>query len=143
MSATWGKTDMAEIDRDDVIASMARGENATVIAKRLGVHFRKVQAVMREAIAEMADAETLRAEWFLEDHRLKTLGLRFYEIALKENDHQAAIVFLKASERRATPGRSERAAILCRSRDALSIDRSEKDFHRRNRGGARRVSQRQ
>jgi len=93
-----------EIDREDIITAMAAGENAARVAARLGVPIKRVQEAMREAVADMASADTLREEWFLEDHRLKTLGLRFYEIALRDNDPQAAVVFLKASERRATLG---------------------------------------
>jgi hypothetical protein len=95
---------MADIDRDLVINAMAQGEDASKIAQRFGVPIKHVKETMRQAVAEMADADTLREEWFLEDHRLKTLGLRFYEIALRDNDPQAAVVFLKASERRATLG---------------------------------------
>jgi hypothetical protein len=93
-----------ELDRETVINAMAAGENATRVAARLGVPAKRVQEAMREAVADMADAETLRTEWFLEDHRLKMLGLRFYEIAMRDNDPQSAVVFLKASERRATLG---------------------------------------
>jgi hypothetical protein len=90
--------------REDIITAMAEGQTSARVAKRLGVPLKLVRAAMREAVATMADGDTLREEWFLEDHRLKTLGLRFYEIALRDNDPQAAVVFLKASERRATLG---------------------------------------
>src|SRR5215831_20635269 len=90
------------IDREGIITAMAAGENAARVAARLGVSIKQVRTAMSEAVSEMATADTLREEWFLEDHRLKTLGLRFYEIALRDNDPQAAVVFLKASERRAT-----------------------------------------
>src|SRR5215831_17238935 len=92
------------LDRDLIITAMAEGETAARVAQRLGVSIKQVRAAMSEAVADMASADTLRAEWFLEDHRLKTLGLWFYEIALRDNDPQAAVVFLKASERRATLG---------------------------------------
>src|SRR5215831_17865148 len=92
------------IDREGIITAMAAGENAARVAARLGVSIKQVRTAMSEAVSEMATADTLREEWFLEDHRLKTLGLRFYEIALRDNDPQAAVVFLKASERRANLG---------------------------------------
>jgi hypothetical protein len=89
-----------DIDREVIVTAMAAGETAAKIAARLGVAVRRVQEAMREAVADMASADTLREEWFW----LRTLGLRFYEIALRDNDPQAAVVFLKASERRATLG---------------------------------------
>jgi len=93
---------MPEIDRENIVAAMAAGENASQIAARLGVSLKQVKVAMRAAIEEMSSAEALRADWFAEDRRLQILGLRFYELALKDNNHQAAIIFLKASERRAT-----------------------------------------
>src|SRR5262249_17450696 len=105
VNASRGLGDMADdIDRDMIVTAMAAGENAARLAARLGVSIKQVRAAMSEAIADMASADTLRTERFLEDHRLKMLGLRFYEIAMRDNDPQSAVVFLKASERRATLG---------------------------------------
>jgi hypothetical protein len=66
------------------------------------VPLKTVKTAMHAAVVEMQDAQTLRIEWAAEDLRLRTLALRFYELALKDNSHQAATIFLKASERRAT-----------------------------------------
>ena len=38
----------------------------------------------------------------LEAKRLAACGLRFYQIAMRNNDPQAAVIFVKASERQAT-----------------------------------------
>jgi hypothetical protein len=54
------------------------------------VSVKQVKAAIREAVATMADADVLRQEWLLEDHRLKTLGLRFYEMRSRKTGKRSS-----------------------------------------------------
>jgi hypothetical protein len=44
----------------------------------------------------------MREAWMLEARRLEAVGMKFYRKAMDDSDPQAAIVFVKTSERRAT-----------------------------------------
>lgn len=88
-------------ERDDIVQALAEGLSTKQVAQRYDLPIRDVREVLREATQAMADGETLREEWYLEDQRLKAIGLRFYGIAMHDNDPQSAVIFLKASERRA------------------------------------------
>ena len=55
------------------------------------------------AARAFSDGEASRQEWTLESKRLAACGMKFYQIAMRDNDPRAAMMFLKASERRATP----------------------------------------
>ena len=52
--------------------------------------------------AAFFDGDAFRLDWMLEAKRLAACGLGFYQIAMRDNDPQAAMIFIKASERRAT-----------------------------------------
>ena len=84
------------IDPDDVVQAIADGLTVSQVADRFGVSLDEV------TLAAFSDGEALRLDWMLEAKRLAACGLRFYQIAMRDNDPQAAVIFIKASERRAT-----------------------------------------
>ena len=90
------------IDHSDIVQVIADGLTIAKTAERFGVTIDEVRTAIKEAVKELSDGDALRQEWMLEDRRLKAVGLKFYNIAMRDNDPQSAIVFLKASERRAT-----------------------------------------
>jgi hypothetical protein len=56
----------------------------------------EVRAAQKQAVKDLADGDALRIEWMLEDRRLRAVGQKFYSIAMRDNDPQAAVIFLKA-----------------------------------------------
>ena len=90
------------IDHSDIVQAIADGLTIAKTAERFGVTIDEVRTAIKEAVKELSDGDALRQEWMLEDRRLKAIGLKFYNIAMQDDDPQSAIVFLKASERRAT-----------------------------------------
>jgi hypothetical protein len=90
------------IDHNAIVQAIADGLSSAQAAERFGVATDEIRAAQKQAVKELADGDALRVEWMLEDRRLKAIGLKFYNIAMRDNDPQAAVIFLKASERRAS-----------------------------------------
>jgi DNA-directed RNA polymerase specialized sigma24 family protein len=90
------------IDEDTIVQALADGLSLAQTADRFGVSIDDVRKARSQAVAAFSDGEALRQEWALESKRLAACGMRFYQIAMRDNDTQAAMIFLKASERRAT-----------------------------------------
>ena len=90
------------IDPDDMVQAIADGLTIAQAADRFGVSVDEVRDAQKQALAAFSDGGALRLDWMLEAKRLAACGLRFYQIAMRDNDPQAAVIFIKASERRAT-----------------------------------------
>src|SRR5215471_5520421 len=90
------------IDLDSMVQSIADGLTVTQTADRFGVSIDEVRDAQKQALAAFSDGDALRLDWMLEAKRLAACGMRFYQIAMRDNDPQAAVIFIKASERRAT-----------------------------------------
>jgi hypothetical protein len=90
------------IDHNDIVQAIADGLTLAQAAKRFRVTIDEVRTAMHQAVKDLADGDALRIEWMLEDKRLRAVGQKFYGIAMRDNDPQAAVIFLKASERRAS-----------------------------------------
>jgi hypothetical protein len=90
------------MDPSNLVHAIADGLTLAQAADRFGVSIDEVRAAQKEALEAFSNGEALRLEWMLESKRLAACGMRFYQIAMRDNDPQAATIFLKASERRAT-----------------------------------------
>jgi len=90
------------MDPSNLVQAIADGLTLAQAADRFGVSIDEVRAAQKEALEAFSNGEALRLEWMLESKRLAACGMRFYQIAMRDNDPQAATIFLKASERRAT-----------------------------------------
>src|SRR5215831_5414071 len=90
------------IDPEAMVQAIADGLTLAQTADRFGVSVDEVRDAQKHAIAAFSDGDALRLDWMLESKRLAACGLRFYQIAMRDNDPQAAVIFIKASERRAT-----------------------------------------
>ena len=98
-------TDDTDTDPDreeEIIQAVADGLSATKAAKRFGLSLKNVRALIKREADALSDGQTLREQWMLEDRRLRAIGLLFYEKAIKEGNPADAMIFIKASERRAT-----------------------------------------
>lgn len=89
------------VDNETILDALAAGLSVKKAAKQFGVPEREVYRALREEVERCRDGERIREVWALEDRRLAAVGLRFYQLAM-EGDHQAAVIYIKASERRAT-----------------------------------------
>src|SRR5215831_6795349 len=90
------------IDPEAMVQAIADGLTVTQTADRFGVSVDEVRDAQKQALAAFFDGDAFRLDWMLESKRLAACGLRFYQIAMRDNDPQAAMIFIKASERRAT-----------------------------------------
>src|SRR5215472_8313671 len=90
------------IDPEAMVQAIADGLTVIQAADRFGVSVDEVRDAQKQALAAFSDGDALRLDWMLESKRLAACGLRFYQIAMRDNDPQAAMIFIKASERRAT-----------------------------------------
>src|SRR5215468_3862249 len=90
------------IDPEAMVQAIADGLTLAQTADRFGVSVDEVRDAQKQALAAFSDGDALRLDWMLESKRLAACGLRFYQIAMRGNDPQAAVIFIKASERRAS-----------------------------------------
>jgi len=94
-------TDIGDPEREDeIVQAVADGLSATKAAQQFGVGVNKVRELIKRATDALADGETLRREWMLEDRRLRSIGLLFYDKARREGNPADAMIFIKANERR-------------------------------------------
>jgi hypothetical protein len=89
-------------DREAILDALMDGASIEAIAKRVGLHKAEVQAILKEETANAYDGEALRSEWTLTARRLRRMELAFDRKAIDDLDCTAAIVAIKASERRAS-----------------------------------------
>jgi hypothetical protein len=71
------------------------------VADRFNVSVDEVREAQSQ-LAAFSDGDALRLDWMLESKRLAAVGMKFYQIAMRDADGAAAMIFIKASERRAT-----------------------------------------
>src|SRR5215467_12573422 len=90
------------VDPETMVLAIASGMSMSAVADRFGVSVDEVREAQKQALAAFSDGEALRLDWMLESKRLAAVGMKFYQIAMRDADPAAAVIFIKASERRAT-----------------------------------------
>lgn len=90
------------IDPEIVVNGIANGLSIRDAARHYELSEAEIRAILKRATDECYDGIHLREQWMLEARRLQAVGLKFFHKAMDEGDPQAAIVFIKASERAAT-----------------------------------------
>ena len=90
------------IDPESMVLAIASGMSMSAVADRFNVTVDEVREAQKQALAAFSDGEALRLDWMLESKRLAAVGMKFYQIAMRDADPAAAVIFIKASERRAT-----------------------------------------
>jgi hypothetical protein len=89
-------------DPEVILNALAGGMTIRMAAKQFDVPEAEVREILKEAVERCYDGERLRETWMLEDRRLAAVSLKFYHRAMEgDGDPQSAVVFIKASERRA------------------------------------------
>src|SRR5215831_6444408 len=90
-------------DHETILTALADGMTVGKAARALGITEGEVRAALKETADNFRNGERLREVWALEDVRLGRLGLKFFHKAMEgEGDCQAAVTYVKISERRAT-----------------------------------------
>ena len=89
-------------DHDVVIDALADGLSIVKVARRYGLPQAEVRRMLKEATELCYNGEAMREAWALEDRRLQAVGLKFFHKAMDDGNPSDALVFIKASERRAT-----------------------------------------
>ena len=89
-------------DRDKVLDALMDGLSVEAAADRFNMREADVAEILKAETDRVYDGSAMRAEWTLTGRRLRRMELAFDKKAITEMDCAAAIVALKASERRAT-----------------------------------------
>ena len=90
-------------DRDDeVLDALAAGLTIRACAARFDMGESDVRDILKAETDRASDGAEMRAEWMLAARRLRAMELAFHRKALDDLDCTAAVVAIKASERRAT-----------------------------------------
>jgi hypothetical protein len=90
-------------DHETILTALADGLTVGKAARSLGIAEAEVHTALRETADNFRNGEHLRETWALEDIRLHRLGLKFFHKAMEgEGDCQAAVTYVKISERCAT-----------------------------------------
>ena len=90
------------LDRDAVLDALMGGLSIEAAAARFGMREADVREILKAEIDRNHDGAEMRAEWTLTARRLRRMELAFDRKAIADHDCAAAIVSIKASERRAT-----------------------------------------
>jgi len=85
-----------------VLDALIGGLSLAGVADRFGISKSAVQAILKQETDRVYDGAEMRAEWMLTARRLRRMELAFDKKAVEQLDCAAAIVAIKASERRAT-----------------------------------------
>src|SRR5215469_12737464 len=89
-------------DRDAVLDALAFGLSIEDAAGRFGMREADVRELLRQETDRCYDGVEQRSEWMLAARRLQRIELKFARKAFDDMDPTAAIIAIKASERRAT-----------------------------------------
>ena len=89
-------------DRDAVLDALMEGSSIAAAADRFGIRESEVREILKAEVDRCYDGEELRAEWTLTARRLRRMELKFDKQAIENLECTAAMVAIKASERRAS-----------------------------------------
>lgn len=95
-------SDMSEEDREKILDAKSDGMSVALISRRFGVPEHEVRDILREEIARRSDGDFLRESWSLTLRRLEIIEAKFGRQAIDNLDQGAALVALRANERRAS-----------------------------------------
>jgi hypothetical protein len=91
------------VDPETIVDAIADGLAVPEAVHRFGLDEREIRTILKRATERCYDGAYMREAWMLEERRLAAVGLKYYQRAMEgDGDPQAAIIFIKASERRAT-----------------------------------------
>jgi hypothetical protein len=90
-------------DPEAILNALAAGLSVTKASEKFHTPVAEVRQLLRSEIEHCLDGARLREAWSMMDRRLAAIELKFYNRAIEgDGDVQAAQIFVKISERRAT-----------------------------------------
>ena len=89
-------------DRDAVLDALMDGMSIEAAAHRFGLREAEVRDILKAETDRAYDGAAMREEWTLTARRLRRMEMVFDRKAIVDLDPTAAIVAIKASERRAS-----------------------------------------
>jgi hypothetical protein len=93
----------AEVANEAIFSARSSGRSIVAIAHEFGLSEDAVRSVVAEMVARTYDGQAMREDIALENHRLRAISLKYYGLAMDgAGDHQAAVIYVKCSERRMT-----------------------------------------
>jgi hypothetical protein len=95
-------SDISDGDREKVLDAKSDGMSVALISRRFGMPEHEVRDILREEIARRSDGDFLRESWSLTLRRLEIMEAKFGRQAIDNLDQGAALVALRANERRAS-----------------------------------------
>jgi hypothetical protein len=93
---------MSDEDRENILDAKTDGMSIAAIAGRFGVSEREVRDILRDEVQRRADGDFLREDWTLTIRRLAVMEAKFGRKAIDHLDEAAAMVSIRANERRAS-----------------------------------------
>jgi hypothetical protein len=91
----------AEAANEAIFSARSSGRSIVAIAREFGRSEDEVRSVVAQQVERTFDGQALREAIALENQRLLALSLKYYGLAMgDEGDHQAAVIYVKTSERR-------------------------------------------
>jgi hypothetical protein len=82
-----------------VFAARSSGRSIVAIAREFGRSEAEIRSVVAAMVARTYDGQAVREDIACENARLLALSLKYYGLAM-DGDHQAAVIYVKTSERR-------------------------------------------
>jgi hypothetical protein len=95
-------SDVSDEDREKILDAKSDGMPIAAIARQFSVSEHEVRDILREEIARRSDGDFLRESWSLTLRRLEIMEAKFGRQAIDNLDQGAALVALRANERRAS-----------------------------------------
>jgi len=91
---------MPAVDPETVLDALAGGLSIHACAAQFGLPEAEVRAIRKAEADRLADGEEIRQQHALANRRLLKMELAFHAKAMAEMDPSAAVIALKANERR-------------------------------------------
>jgi len=89
-------------DPEAVLDALASGDTLAAVADQFRLSKAEIRRIIKSEVDRVFDGSEMRVEWMLTARRLRRMELAFDRKAVEQLDCAAAIVAIKASERRAT-----------------------------------------
>jgi len=89
-------------DRESILDAIAFGLTIDEAADRFGIGKADVREILKTETDRVYNGAEQRSDWMLTARRLQRIELKFARKAVNDMDPVAAVVSIKASERRAT-----------------------------------------
>jgi hypothetical protein len=94
--------DRSDEPEAELLDFLMMGGSIKAAAKRFGMSQPEVRGILADETTRYADASEIKQQWALASRRLLKMEIAFHQRAMEQMDPSAAVIALKANERRST-----------------------------------------